>query len=98
MKKVENLLTAMLSAAVLVSLFAISVSAAGEEVEINSTNFPDAIFRQYVSDECDTNGDGKLSSSEISNVTNIGVDSRGISDLTGVNYFTNAAGQEAPTS
>ena len=45
---------------------------AGENtVRINSTNFPDADFRQYVKDNFDWNGNGWLSDSEINAVTEI---------------------------
>ncbi len=57
--------------------------------EINETNFPDAIFRQYVADNFDTDGDGVLSSEEIGAVAAIEVNEMGISDLTGVQYFEN---------
>ena len=40
-----------------------SVYAAGD-VAINSTNFPDGVFRKYVSDNYDSNKDGKLSQKE----------------------------------
>ncbi|MCD8014608.1 MAG: fibronectin type III domain-containing protein [Lachnospiraceae bacterium] len=59
-----------------------------ESVEINSDNFPDKIFRDYVSDNCDTDGDGELSQTEISDVTYINVDAMTIFDLTGIEYFT----------
>ena len=40
-------------------------------VVINEMNFPDAEFRNYVSNYCDTDGNGKLSSSEITSTTSI---------------------------
>ena len=40
-----------------------SVFAAGD-VAINATNFPDAVFRKYVSENYDSNKDGKLSQKE----------------------------------
>ena len=58
-----------------------------ESVEINETNFPDEIFRKYVAENCDTDGDGVLSAEEISDVTAIGVRIKNISDLTGIAYF-----------
>ncbi len=59
-----------------------------ESVEINETNFPDEIFRQYVVDSFDKDGDGVLSAEEIAAVTKIDVDDKGISDLTGIEHFT----------
>ncbi len=57
-------------------------------VDIDEVNFPDANFRQYVSDNCDFNGDGKLSEREIENVTTINVQYREIEKLTGIENFT----------
>lgn len=37
---------------------------AGEDVEINETNFPDTEFRKYVSVNVDKDGDGVLSETE----------------------------------
>lgn len=60
---------------------------AASGVQINSTNFPDTAFRNYVSSNIDTNGDGYLSDSE-RNVSSIYVNDLGISDLKGIAYFT----------
>jgi len=57
-------------------------------VRINSTNFPDEYFRDYVSDYCDSNGDGKLSSTEIAAVKEIDLMYEGCESLKGVEYFT----------
>ena len=64
---------------------------ADEEVVINETNFPDAAFRQYVSDNFDTSDpkDGKLSSSEINAVTEIEMQQMNVTSLKGVEYFIN---------
>ena len=60
------------------------------EVAINATNFPDEVFRQYVSDNFDTNNDGVLSEDEINAVTRIDVWNKyKISDLKGIGYFEN---------
>ena len=56
--------------------------------DINEANFPDEIFRNYVSAHFDTDGNGKLSESERSEVTNIVVTDLGITDLTGIGFFT----------
>ncbi len=72
----------------------VTANAAEEEissVEINETNFPDAIFRKYVAEEFDKNTDGRLSDKEIAAVTKIDVYDMGISDLTGIEYFENLA-------
>ncbi|MBR2294933.1 MAG: fibronectin type III domain-containing protein [Clostridiales bacterium] len=58
-------------------------------VTINSTVFPDPAFRDYVSENFDTDSDGKLSASEIASVTNIYLYNRTeVEDITGVEYFT----------
>lgn len=66
-----------------------------EVVEINSTNFPDSVFRKYVEDNIDkadtTSGkkDGKLSKTERDAVTEINIDNQNCTDLTGIAYFAN---------
>ena len=62
------------------------------EVAINETNFPDDVFRQYVSDNFDTVKDGSLSADEIENakkLTFFKEDTSSITNLTGVSYFIN---------
>lgn len=59
-------------------------------VEINKTNFPDPIFREYVKTTFDINYDGELSASELNIVTSIDINN--ISEITsveGIKYFTN---------
>ena len=63
--------------------------AVAESVAIDATNFPDAIFREYVAKNFDKNNDGMLSDNEIEKATSISIGNKGITDLTGVNYFTN---------
>ena len=65
------------------------------DVEINATNFPDTVFRTYISDNFDNNPtDGKLSELEINAVKFIDVrnsnfdSSKDITDMTGIGYFT----------
>lgn len=60
------------------------------ETAINETNFPDDVFRSYVSVAFDTNSDGKLSVAEINKVKDIEVYNMGITDLTGVGTFVGA--------
>lgn len=57
-------------------------------VAVNEANFPDANFRDYVSKQLDTDGDGSLSGDEINAVVKIDVDEKGISSLEGLGYFT----------
>lgn len=65
-----------------------------EFVEINSTNFPDPDFLQYVKDNIDTEDttgqkDGKLSQAERDAVTEISITNTNCTDLTGIAYFAN---------
>lgn len=70
------------------SLYAISGGAVAYSVSINSRNFPDQTFRNYVSVNFDSDGDGYLSEEEIQKVTRISVDGQLIASLKGVKYFT----------
>ena len=69
------------------SIVTLTVSASAG-VAINTTNFPDAEFRSYVSVNCDTNGNGSLSAAEIAAVTSIDCSQKGITSLKGVEHFT----------
>lgn len=66
-----------------------------EFVEINNTNFPDPVFLQYVKDNIDTadttsgQKDDKLSKAERDAVTEINIDKKNCTDLTGIAYFAN---------
>ena len=59
-----------------------------EGIAIDATNFPDERFRTYIQENFDTTADGILTEGELEQVTSINVSSKGISDLTGVEYFT----------
>ena len=78
------------------------VDAAQGDVKINSTNFPDAEFRKYISKNIDRNKDGVLSKSEIKKVTEIRlyISSKNVygktkyykcKNLTGIGVFTELA-------
>ena len=66
-----------------------------EFVEINDTNFPDPVFQQYVKDNIDTadttsgQKDGRLSKAERDAVTEINIDNKNCTNLTGIAYFAN---------
>ncbi|WP_455528346.1 hypothetical protein [Huintestinicola sp.] len=80
---------AFLAALYAVMLFTADVSA--NETEINSKNFPDDIFREYVSQKFDRNNDGKLSAEELKADKYkgfvINVSGMKIKDLSGIELF-----------
>ncbi len=88
----------VLSLALVMSLVAgmmvgapLPVSADTGDVLINETNFPDEAFRNYVSTNID-DGDGTLTLAEQTNpekTKNITVSELGITNLKGIEYFTN---------
>ncbi|MDE6195933.1 MAG: MBG domain-containing protein, partial [Erysipelotrichaceae bacterium] len=60
------------------------------DVEVNTTNFPDDAFRDYVSSQFDSNQDGILSIDELNNVTSISLPtSSEITSVVGIEYFPN---------
>lgn len=65
-----------------------------DEIVIDEDHFPDEIFREYVKENCDTDGNGGLSQDEIETVTSIGIRNQDIAkgfikDLKGIELFTN---------
>ena len=64
-----------------------SEAAEASETSISSSTFPDAVFREYVLKEFDTNGNKKLSDSEKKAATELKLPNMGIKDLKGVNYL-----------
>lgn len=59
--------------------------AARADVTINSTNFPDANFRAYLLSEYPS---GTITTAQLNARTELILQSKGISDMTGVQYFT----------
>ncbi len=68
-------------------LIQVSPVMAAEDIEINETNFPDAQFIEFVK-TYDTSGDGTLQQSELNAVTEMDCTDKSISDLTGIEHFT----------
>ena len=60
-----------------------------EKRRINPTNFPDEIFRRFISDNFDTDKNGILSGEEIRGVTKIDVPYMKIVSLKGVEHLVN---------
>lgn len=68
---------------------------AAGDVTIDQNNFPDEVFRQYVSEKFDTDGNGTLSAGEISEIKVVNVQnlSEGkIKTLKGIEYFSELQG------
>lgn len=57
------------------------------EIPVNETHFPDNNFRELVSSNYDTNGNGYLTPSEL-NVTSMIAQSKNFTSLQGIEYFT----------
>ena len=64
------------------------LSSAWAAVSINTASFPDNVFRDYVSQNFDTDRNGTLSDAEIAAIEYIEVRERGISSLRGIENFT----------
>lgn len=99
MKKGRKLVSIILGVALTLQPFGdIEPAKAADEVVVADT-FPDAKFRNYVTENFDTDKDGILSTEEIAAVTKIDVSKVNvITDMTGVQVFTelqtlNCAGQ-----
>ena len=58
------------------------------QIPFSEAHFPDEGFRYYVFENFDSNNDGWLSNAEAAAVTNVSVNNMEISDLTGIQYFT----------
>ena len=88
-------LSLLLACVLCLSMLTVAPFAFGDDlVAINSANFTDATFRQVISDYFDDNSDGYLSADERSNSFisisgYIDVETESISDLKGIEYFTN---------
>ena len=63
-------------------------AAAGEEIAISAERFPDERFRNYISEQLDSDGDNMLSATECSEVVDLNVSQQGIADLTGIDVFS----------
>ena len=76
-----------LKSLLLSALMMLSAGSAWADVVINETNFPDENFRSYLLGR-GYGSDGMLTNKEIAEVTFIGVSSRNIQSLKGIEYFT----------
>ena len=71
-----------------VMCFLLTGGVAFADVEINETNFPDEVFRNYLSTNFDFDHKGTLSDGEICNATELNVYDLGISSFKGIEYLT----------
>ncbi len=86
-----------LTTTIMIMMSAFVVSAADTTgVSIDENNFPDEVFRNYVSTEFDSDSDGMLSADEMEAVTQISVTrydgigyAESVTSLKGIEYFTN---------
>ena len=63
-----------------------------EEVKIDKQNFPDAVFRKFVSENYDLNQNGSLSVAERKAVFEIEIVGQNIKTLQGIEFFTDLEG------
>ena len=71
----------------LTAICLLTTTTAFADVPINATNFPDPNFRAFVSELVD--GRNVITDAEIANTTVMDASSQNISDLAGINFFTN---------
>lgn len=60
-----------------------------QSVYSQNVNIPDPIFKSYVLSKCDTSNDGNVQIEEANLMDSLVIESMGISDLTGIEYFSN---------
>lgn len=84
MKNVLHIGVAFLLTVVLYLCF--GATAYADDIAINETNFPDAVFREYVTG-FDKDGNGILSDAERANGQYMSLSNKGISSLQGIEFF-----------
>ena len=65
-----------------------SIIAPPNSIAIDSTNFPDNAFRDFISANLDKNSDGYLVPNEIEQALRLGLNNKGIVNLKGIEHFT----------
>jgi len=106
-KRTKAFLCLLLAAVMLLGSTGVTMQAeAADSVSIDETHFPDDVFRDYVSEKFDTDGDGTLSADEISRINYVNLvkwkvvdgtdvsESLPITDLSGIEYFTDLVSLE----
>ena len=64
------------------------ISVITKALDIDSKNFPDKVFREYVSENFDPDKNAALTDDEIKKITEIDLTGKDISSLTGIELFT----------
>nr|MCR5203466.1 hypothetical protein [Lachnospiraceae bacterium] len=59
----------------------------GKTVAINAANFPDDLFRKYIKDSYDMDGDDYLSEEEIANITTVDYSENELTSVKGIEFF-----------
>ena len=72
---------------ILLSVLLAGSGMADGDVAIDETNFPDAVFRDHIADNYDSDKNGKLDQDEISIIYSLSVSYLNIGSLKGVEYF-----------
>ncbi len=88
-KSYTRILGMLMALVLLLTLLPAVAFAADDAVTIDETNFPDAAFREYVASNLDADQNGALSQAECDAVTEIKVDWKEISDMSGIGNFQN---------
>ena len=91
-KKVITFLVAVLLVMSSVPIPAEAADTTGTLIEINETNFPDLAFREYLSEEYDTDGDNKINPDEVTDIYLSGfekADESKVKSLKGIELFPN---------
>ncbi len=86
-KRLTGIVLAVLFALTALPLFPFQARAEAESIEINADNFPDPVFRNYVLRTLNGN-QTSMTRAAAQAVTEIDVHNKGITDLTGIAYFT----------
>ena len=95
MKRIgRNAILLLLCLVMTAGLMPLGADAADGDVEINETNFPDEVFREYIGRDIDRDRNGVLSEDEINeteiiDVTAVSLAADYVSDLKGIEFFTN---------
>ncbi len=80
--KLKKLITGIMAAALV--LTPVNIVKGADGITLDKEHFPDEIFRTYVSQNFDTDGNGMLSDEEIAGAEKISITSKKIADLTGL--------------